>query len=264
MERFDVIMLPTLSHPHELAGKTIVVADVLRATTTIATALKNGATAVLPCLETGEAKNLATQHRQAGTKTLLAGERRGLPIQGFDLGNSPYEYTANVVKDCLIVFTTTNGTKAMMSCVGAGRILTGAFVNLSATWRAIAGDREATIVCAGTDGEITAEDVFFAGAAADRATLAHPECQLNDQAQLALAAWQRLRHDGPANLHDNLVRALLDSKGGQNLSALGHESDVSMAAELDTMDVAAELDLSNWLIQSPTATQSQSTISKSE
>ena len=244
MRQLNVYMLPELAHPHKLAGKTVVVVDILRATTTIATALDHGAVAVLPCLEVDEARNLAQQHRESLTRTLLAGERKGLPIKGFDLGNSPAEYGREAVEGCLIVFTTTNGTKAMRRAVGAGRLLTGAFANLSATWDAVADDSDIEIICAGTDGAVTREDVLFAGAFAERAVLASSQCELNDQASIALDAWRSLRNDG-----DDLAASLRETQGGRNLMAIGHEHDISTAAKIDTIGMASELDLATWQIK---------------
>lgn len=248
MRQLNVHMLPELVHPHDMAGNVVVVVDVLRATTTIATAIANGAKAVIPCLEVEEARGLCDQHRSAGTSTLLAGERRGLPINGFDLGNSPSEYSTSAVTDYLIVFTTTNGTKALTRCVGAARVIMGAFVNLSSVWEAVAKEPIVEIVCAGTDGSITREDVLFAGALVDRTMLAMPECELNDQSRLAADAWRKLGI-GPSTAEHPLREALRETRGGQNLIKIGHEADIDLSAEIDTINVVPELDLSTWRIQ---------------
>ena len=245
MQQLNAYMLPSLAHPHDMAGKTVIVVDILRATTTIAASLNNGAVAVIPCLEVAEARILASQHRATGTKTLLAGERKGIQVDGFDLGNSALDYDSETVEGCLIVFTTTNGTKAMMRCVGAARLLTGAFANLNATWNAVSQDSDIEVVCAGTDGVVTREDVLFAGALAERAILANSQCRINDQAQLALDAWRSLRGDCSMDL----AAALRDTQGGRNLLAIGHEQDISNAAEVDTIDIATELDLATWQIR---------------
>src|SRR5262245_55111471 len=87
--QIDVYLLPALVEPAALAGKTVVVIDVLRATTTIIQALANGALEVVPCLEIEDARRIGAV---AGAKAILGGERGGVPIPGFDLGNSPAEY----------------------------------------------------------------------------------------------------------------------------------------------------------------------------
>jgi 2-phosphosulfolactate phosphatase len=157
----DVFLLPDLAAPDELAGRTVVVVDVLRATTTIIHALAAGATEVVPCLEVDEAQRIAAQHPGAA---VLGGERGGSKIPGFDLGNSPTEYTPAAVADKAVIFTTTNGTRAMDRCRRARRVLLGAFVNLSAICRELTAGRQIAIVCAGTDGRVTREDTLFAGA----------------------------------------------------------------------------------------------------
>src|SRR6516165_3641986 len=103
----QVHLLPGLAPPGRLAGGLAVVVDVLRATTTSIHALVAGCTAVRPCVEIEEAQTLAGAMR-AG-RVLLAGERNGTPIAGFDLGNSPQEFTPKACRGCILVFTTTNG-----------------------------------------------------------------------------------------------------------------------------------------------------------
>jgi 2-phosphosulfolactate phosphatase len=126
--QIDVYLLPALVDPVELEGKAVVVIDVLRATTTIVHALAAGTSEVAPCEEIEDAKKLAAT---LGSKAVLSGEREGLPIPGFDLGNSPAEFTRDRVAGKTLVFTTTNGTRAMHRCRHAARVLLGAFVNFS-------------------------------------------------------------------------------------------------------------------------------------
>src|SRR5205823_10380648 len=141
--------------------KTVVVIDVLRATTTIVHALAAGAREVVPCLEVEDARRIAAE---LGKAAILGGERRGLPIPGFDVGNSPAEYTRQRVGGKTVVFTTTNGTRAMQRCKFASRVLLGAFVNFSAVCRELAVVDHVALVCAGTDGHVTREDTLLAGA----------------------------------------------------------------------------------------------------
>jgi 2-phosphosulfolactate phosphatase len=123
-----VHFLPALVAPEELAAGDAVMIDVLRASTTITQALVSGATAVIPRAEVEEARKTAGE-LPAGT-AVLGGERGGLPIQGFDVGNSPSEYTPAAVRGKSVVFTTTNGTLALVQCRAAARVLVGSFVNL--------------------------------------------------------------------------------------------------------------------------------------
>lgn len=251
----DVYLLPTLVQPEELAGRTAIVIDVLRATTTIVSALAAGATQVVPCQEVDEAKRIAAE--MAGG-ALLGGERGGRQIAGFDLGNSPAEYSRERIGGRAVAFTTTNGTRAMLRCKHARRVLLAAFVNFSAVCREVAGEESIAIVCAGTDGQVTREDALLAGAIVDdlvrdraaalpdREAYASRSPVLNDQAEIAADAWRtavRLLIDRPLGM------TLRDSRGGRNLIEIGHENDIDLAAQLDRFDIVPELDLAAWRIR---------------
>jgi 2-phosphosulfolactate phosphatase len=239
--QLDVYLLPDLVEPAALAGKTVVVIDVLRATTTIVHALAAGAREVAPCLEVDEARQAAAQ---LGGGVVLGGERGGVAIAGFDLGNSPAEYTRERVGGKTVVFTTTNGTRAMQRCKLAGRVLLGAFVNFSAVCRELA-ERPIALVCAGTDGHVTREDTLLAGAIVDDLARSK-KLQLNDQALLAADAWQtalRLMTDRPLGM------MLRESRGGRNLIDTGQENDIDLAAQMDRLDVVPELDLAAWRVR---------------
>jgi 2-phosphosulfolactate phosphatase len=168
----EVILAPAQLGPlsqRDLRQVTCVVFDILRATSTMVTALAHGATAIVPVSEMAEA--LALRQRQPGV--LLAGERGGLrprPEQTggveFDLGNSPREFTPEKVAGRTVIMTTTNGTRAVRACAGAGRVLVGSFLNLAATVRYLARRPPAhlPLVCAGTGDGPALEDLVAAGA----------------------------------------------------------------------------------------------------
>ena len=231
--------LPQLLEPKTLDGSTVVAIDVLRASTTIIAALAAGARNVHPCRDVAEAVRIAAQLEPA---VVLGGERDGLRIEGFHLGNSPREYTSEVVGGKNIVFTTTNGTLAMESCREADRVLIGAFANQSAVVEALATQPQVDLVCAGTHGEVTREDVLFAGAVVAR--LSRSKIVLNDASRLARDAWCHLESAPP----DMLTKALQDSQGGRNLVKIGHGGDIAHAAQLDTTNLLPELDVRNWQI----------------
>ncbi len=260
-QTLHVHFLPQLVTVEELAGGTVVVLDILRASTTITTALVNGAMRVLPCQEVAAAQKLAEQFTRE--QVLLGGERGGLKITGFDLGNSPAEYPAERVRDKTLVFTTTNGTLAMMRCQQAHQVLIGSFVNLSALCKRLLElpEQQAIhLLCAGTGGQITREDVLGAGAIAMELIAARTESwSLNDQAWLALAAWQQamqfkqvstVAQDEPTLQRQRqlLTDALRMTQGGWNLQRLGLASDLPLAAELNRFTVVPELMLSSWEI----------------
>ncbi|QDU27394.1 putative 2-phosphosulfolactate phosphatase [Anatilimnocola aggregata] len=239
-----VHLLPDLVEPPQLAGKTAVVIDVLRATTTVVHALANGAREVLPFLNVDDARAKA---KLIGAGVLLGGERGGLRIEGFQLGNSPAEYSEQVVGGKTVIFTTTNGTRAMQRCKLAKRVLLASFVNLSAVCRELADESEIDIVCAGTDGHVTREDTLLAGAIVDDLSrLTGLEFKTNDQADIAADAWRSAVGDLTGT--SPLGQALRASRGGRNLIDIGHENDIDLAAQIDQFDLVAELDLTSWRI----------------
>ncbi len=231
--------------PESLAGRTVVVIDVLRATTTIAAAVAAGVEEVIPCGEVEEARGW----KQRDPRVLLGGERGGLPIEGFDLGNSPLEYTPERVAGQRLIFTTTNGTQAMLRCRQAGRVLLGAFVNLEAVVQAIAGAPTIELLCAGRLGAVSREDSLLAGAIVDRFQLRSPTATISDEAALARDAWQ-----GVSRLVENgasLAETLRNGAAGRNLSAIGLERDIDAAAQIDAVRLVPELDVARWCIGPP-------------
>jgi 2-phosphosulfolactate phosphatase len=238
MKSLYVHLLPDLVDESDLFGQTTVVIDCLRATSTIAYALAAGAREVIPCLEVDEARTRASQFPKSSV--LLGGERQGVRIEGFDLGNSPTEYTPGVVAARSIVFTTTNGTRAMQRCREARRVVMGALVNRSAVVEALASERVVHIVCAGTRGRITREDALAAGAIGSW-LVERGDWNPDDEARLAIAAWEAVRTG-------DLVAALHDTQGGRNLVAEGFENDIATCARLDAIDLAPELDVKSWTI----------------
>ena len=223
------------------AGGIAVVIDVLRASTTMITALAHGATSVVPVAGVDEARRLAAE---AGPAVLLGGERGGVRISGFALGNSPLEYSAARVAGRTIVITTTNGTAALAAAHGAREILIGAIVNRAAAAAAIRGlagaGEHVHLVCAGTDGCVSAEDVLAAGAILDAAGAEAAGDTLDASAQDALAAFRRVAAGG--DVAASLVAEFRKSPGGANLVALGMEADLPAAAAIDTLRIVPRLD----------------------
>lgn len=227
----QVYLLPQLAPPGRLAGGLAVVIDVLRASTTILHALAAGCLSVRPCAELDEARTLAG-NLPAG-KVLLGGERDGKPLPDFDLGNSPREYTAARCKNMTVVFTTTNGTRALLRAAEADRVLVGAFVNFSAVCEQLRQDlRPLHIVCAGTGGDTTMEDTLLAGAFVDFLSETM-EVRLNDSARLAWDCFEN---------HGRMLHAALElSHGGTHLRALGYAEDIRAAATIDKFALVPEL-----------------------
>jgi 2-phosphosulfolactate phosphatase len=227
----QVHLLPDLAPPGRLTRGLAVVIDVLRSTTTMIHALASGCIAVRPCLEVEEARQLAGQMR-AG-RVLLGGERGGLACPGFDLGNSPAEYTAKACCGTTVVLTTTNGTRACHRAAEAERVLIAGFVNYSAVCEQLRQDeRPVHLLCAGTDGEVSLEDTLLAGAFVDFLCEVS-EVRLNDSARLA---WDCFENHGQV-----LLGALEIGKGGRHLQRLGLAEDIQAAAQVDEFNLVPEL-----------------------
>jgi 2-phosphosulfolactate phosphatase len=248
MPSLKVHFLPKLTTPDELAGGAVIVIDVLRATTVIAHALAAGARQVIPCLEVEGA--LQTAARLPKGEAVLGGERGGLKIDGFDLGNSPDEFTPKSVGGKTLVFTTTNGTRAMMACQQARRVVTGAFVNASAVVETLAGEGQIHLLCAGTRGEVTREDVLCAGLLAERLSQRESiDTEINDQLLIARDAWRAFRaSQRESDLAGSLALTLRSTQGGRNLIGLGLERDIEVAAQTDRFAIVPELDLNEMVL----------------
>lgn len=223
---------PTDPRP-KMEGASIEVAiviDVLRATTVATTAMAAGASAILTCSDIDEAKQLAADHSPA----LLCGERGCRPIDGFDLGNSPTEYGASVVAGRTLVMTTTNGTRAVAASSSAKRVVLGSFLNLSAIVDAVGDAASIHLVCAGTDGHITGEDVLLAGAIAEILIRRSPSADACDATSIAIA-WWRDRVGGMDA--EKLAEALGKTRGGRNLTRVGYGDDLARCAAIDSLPV---------------------------
>ena len=186
----DVAVTPAALQPTD-AGRTIAVLDVLRATTTIVAALANGALAVVPVEEPKEA--FAHAERLGRERVLLGGERESVHIPGFDLDNSPRAYTRERVDGKTIIFTTTNGTRALRR---AAKIATSVIVatlrNRTAVAHALlAGAGDVTLLCAGSNGDFSFEDFLGAGAIVAAMRDRVPGLALGDSAFAALSAYAR-------------------------------------------------------------------------
>ncbi|MDB4386421.1 2-phosphosulfolactate phosphatase [bacterium] len=248
---YDVALLPSLVSPESLTGQTVIVVDVLRATTTIVSALYNGCTEVMP-QPSVEAARMAYQQFQGDA--VIGGERGGQIVEGFHQGNSPIEYTPTTIKDKTLILATTNGTVAMEHCRAANRVLIGAMVNLDAVAQQIKEDSQVTVVCSGTDRCITSEDVLFAGALLERIIAIRieanqPAGQLTDMASIALGHWKTTRRE--LDQGKPLADFFRNARGGLNLVKIGHDPDIVFASQIDTFNLVPELDLERWTIRDP-------------
>jgi 2-phosphosulfolactate phosphatase len=210
-----------------LAGVSAVVIDVVRASTTIVTALARGAKAVVPVATPEEAR--ARVEGWGDGAVLLGGERGGAPPPGFDCGNSPAEYTAERVRGRTIVFTTTNGTRALLAVAGAERIAVGAFVNARAVLRWLArSPGDVLLVCAGETGRFCLEDATCAGLLARRLSAERPAAVVSDAARAAGILYDHYAAD--------LGWMLDEAVWARMLAAQGRGADLPLCAAVDALD----------------------------
>lgn len=253
-----VHLLPALIPPGSLRGGVAVVIDVLRATTVMVQALASGCESVIPCAEIDEAQAVA-RSMPAG-QSFLGGERGGLPIPGFDLGNSPADYTPELCRGRTLVMTTTNGTRAILASLEAERVLIAAFTNFEATVEELsleflkAHGRPIHFVCAGTEGHVSFEDTLLAGSFALYLKKSYGHASFgNDSAMIATAFWHdeerriepvsgRLRLlSKAAEYGARLARALSTGRGGQNVHRIGLAKDIPDVANVDRYSLVAQL-----------------------
>jgi 2-phosphosulfolactate phosphatase len=228
-----------------LAGSTVIVVDVLRASSTICQALASGAQAVVPFLEVEETR--AAAERAGRSNVVLAGERKGCRITGFDLGNSPSEFTPKSVGGRQVFMTTTNGTRALDHARLASRVLVGSFLNLSAIVDAVQHEPRVDILCAGTDGEATREDNLAAGAIASR-LMKHWKyaCDPDEAAEAAGYEWQKVLAGADAagrTVREQLALELRETSGGRNLLGIGLDRDLTDCAQIDGLNIVPEFEV---------------------
>ena len=222
--RLDVMTVPGQLSPEAEAGAVVVI-DVFRATTTIVTALANGARFVLPAADVEQAIRLYEPYDDS--EAILGGEREGVKIQGFHLGNSPAEYSPERVSDRVVVFTTTNGTKALIACRNAEKVFLGCFLNLSRLAEELRSEQTVTVVCAGANGGMSLEDMVCAGGIV--AKLAPRAGDLSDSAMAARLLFRSVR--------TRLAEFLYSSGHARELARLGFKSDIEQALRLDSVPV---------------------------
>jgi 2-phosphosulfolactate phosphatase len=242
MPTLDLYLLPKDAPPERLADATVIVIDLLRASTTICRALAAGAECVMPFAEIDE--TLAAAQAFGRDNVLLGGERHGKLIPGFDLGNSPAEYTPTIVAGRRILFSTTNGARALHHARSAQRVLVGAAVNRTAVARAVQPGANVVILCAGTDGEVAREDELAGGAIIEAIRRGGATWELNEPANAARHAWRTIVDGAEVEqvpVVHYFARRLGDTQGGRNLLDIGHDADLPACAQLDTLTIVPEL-----------------------
>jgi 2-phosphosulfolactate phosphatase len=239
--RIEVLFTPHQVDEMYLREKTVVVIDVLRASTTVTAALYNGAKEIIPVATVESAMKIVGN--LYGDVRLLGGERNGKMIEGFNLGNSPLEYTEERVFGKAIVYSTTNGSLAMVKARYAKVMVVASFVNLSAVAafvEDVTGSRneeasDITILCAGRNGFYSLEDSVCAGMLIEKLSARKPaltsEC--GDAGIVSLTMFKRHSR--------SLLKMLKNSEHGKYLSAIGYGDDLKFCAAVDSLPVVPQL-----------------------
>jgi 2-phosphosulfolactate phosphatase len=229
MNNVEVVFTPEEIKNRRLSDKLIVVIDVLRASSTIITALACGCRGVVPILSPEQAKEKAQQFKKE--EVLLGGEREGRKIKGFDLGNSPREYQKEIVEDRIIIFSTTNGVKTLERVRGAFRIIIASFLNLQATFNYCSKFQgDILLACAGKEGYFSLEDTVCAGMLINSLRDIYSDtCQEVDANLTAQVLYKKFGN--------NILEMLRKSQHGRYLESIGLRKDLEFCSQLDIFNI---------------------------
>ncbi len=228
--KIDVYFVPREVGERSLVGSVVAVIDVLRATSTITEAVANGARRILPATDMDDALRLAQMFGR--NEVLLCGERAARKIEGFDLGNSPLEFTSAAVADKLVVMTTTNGTPALLAGEAADRCIVACFLNMTAAARDLAeSGKPIVILCSGREGRFSLDDALCAGTLirALRGRKPGGRVRMNDAALAAAALERRYR--------SHLGAVIGQTAAAQQIVEAGHSEDIPYCLTRDRHDV---------------------------
>ena len=230
--RVEVAFTPAELPKGGAAGRTVVVIDVLRATSTIVQALVSGARRVIPVASVEEAVRKAEELGRADVR--LCGERDVLPIRGFDLGNSPEDFTPERVSGYTLVMSTTNGTRALLAATGCEQCLVGALLNaVAVAGRLAAEGRDAVLLCAGREGRFAYEDAYCAGVLLRALRQTQPGVSIDDAGRAALRLAGRAADP---------LGALQRTAAARRIKEQGLARDVPFCARIDVYDVVPGFD----------------------
>lgn len=226
--KLDIIISADDIKQEKVQGKTIIVIDMLRATSVITTALSNRCTEVIPVLTIEEALDIARKDKE---RYVLGGERKGLKIDGFDFSNSPLEYKEEFIKDKSLVMTTSNGTRAIKGSEGAKNILLGAMINAKAVSRKIMElNNDVVIVNAGTYGQFSIDDFLCSGYIID-CLKGKTELELSDIATTAQYIYKN---------NEDIFSFIKYASHYKRIMELGLEDDLNYCCQKDIIDIVPE------------------------
>lgn len=232
IKKLDVFTSLNTFQEEGLMNKTVVIIDVLRASSTMITALNNGASGIIPVEDLGSASQISQERDLAGY--LLCGEKDGRKMEGYDLGNSPLEYTREVVGRKTIILNTTNGTKAVKKSTLADEIYIGSFLNLSVIVDMLnSSSNDAVLVCAGWRGRLALEDLLCAGNIIYELTSGNLPENVRDGVQVAFGLYEKFGND--------IEGAIRSSDHARRLKGIADPEDLSFCCQMSTMNVLPKM-----------------------
>ncbi len=226
--QIDVFSTALSFQEEEVRNKTVVVIDVLRACSSMVTALINGAKGIIPVEDMAMASKIAANLDPKSV--LLCGEKDGRKIDGYQLGNSPMEYSRGVVDGKTMIMNTTNGTKAVTRAGLARKIVIGCFLNAASVVEELRNsDGDIIIICAGWKSRFSLEDMLCAGLIIDRLSNGVFNDHATDGAKLAHVLYQKYAND--------IEGTVSQSTHANRLQDIAHPNDISYCSELDRISI---------------------------
>ncbi len=238
----DVWLTGHALHEEVLRERTAVVIDVLRASSTIVTALERGARAVIPVADMAQAGKIA--FNLAPDTYLLGGEREGLKIEGYHLGNSPLEYVPEKVKNRIIILNTSNGTGLIERAKEAAEVIVAGFLNAQAVVEYVRRTgRDVALLCAGNNDRVALEDSLCAGLLTARLWGNEEPLFSSDGARIAYTLYARYR--------DHLADVVSSSEHARHLKRLGFEADIAYCTHLDVSSIVPVYEENRLIARTP-------------
>lgn len=232
VETLDVFSSAHSFKEEDLRDKTVVMIDVLRASSTMVTALHNGAKGVIAVEDMDDASKIS--HNLDAKSFLLSGEKDGVKIEGYDLGNSPLEHNRDTVEDKTIILNTTNGTKAIKRCGLAEQITVGSFLNMKPVVDYLQElNGEAVLVCAGWRGRLSLEDMLCAGNIIYELSDGQLPAETRDGAKVAFGLYEKFG--------DDIENCIKSSNYAVRLRNIVDEEDLSFCCQRSIMQVLPAL-----------------------
>lgn len=228
IEALDVFSSAHSFHEEDLRDKTVVMIDVLRASSTMVTALDNGAKGIIAVADMDDASKIS---RNLDSQSfLLSGEKDGVKIEGYDLTNSPLEHTGEVVRNKTVILNTTNGTKAIKRSGLAENIIVGSFLNLSTIVEHLKHlDGEVVLVCAGWRGRLSFEDLLCAGNIIYELNSGELPARARDGAKVAFGLYEKFA--------DDIENSIKSSNYAVRLKGIVSEEDISYCCQRSILQV---------------------------